>query len=52
MPACLMVLFANMVGSPYPEVRGWDFWDYLGLLFLVLIVNLVLAVVFSFLPSH
>jgi DnaJ domain len=43
MPACLMILFAKIVGAPYPEVYGWDFWDYLGLLFLVLLVNLVLS---------
>ena len=45
MPACLMILFAKIVGPPYPEVYGWDFWDYLGLLFFVLLVYFVSSII-------
>jgi curved DNA-binding protein CbpA len=41
LPACLMILFGFIVGPPYPEVYGWEFWDYFGLLFLALLVGLI-----------
>lgn len=44
MPACLMILFDKIVSAPYPEVSGWDFWDYLGLLLLVLLVNFIFSI--------
>jgi hypothetical protein len=42
LPACLMILFGVVVGPPYPEVYGWEFWDYCGLLLLALLVSLIL----------
>jgi DnaJ-like protein len=44
LPACMMILFAKIVGPPYPEIHGWDFWDYLGLLFLVLLLSIVMSI--------
>lgn len=44
MPACLMILFAKIVGPPYPEVYDWDFGDYLSLLFFVLLVYFVSSI--------
>jgi hypothetical protein len=41
LPACLMILFTIIVGPPYPEIHGWEFLDYLGLLLLALLVSLI-----------
>ena len=40
-PACVMALYAKIVGPPYPEISGWDFGDYLGLLLLLWGVSII-----------